>query len=59
MAAHHTPPFTNDQVAWIDERIRETVAASVRHCSLCGTSPISRVVACTEVDCPAREAQAA
>lgn len=48
----------------LDEaRVREIVAdemqRQVRHCALCGTSPISRVVACTEVDCPAREARAA
>lgn len=48
----------------LDEaRVREIVAdemqRQVRHCSLCGTAPFSRVVACTEVDCPAREAQAA
>lgn len=59
MACHPAPPFTDAQVAWLDQRVREQVAASVRHCSLCGTSPISRIVACIETDCPAREAQAA
>jgi hypothetical protein len=59
MAAHIEPPFSNDQIAWLDQRIAEKLKASVRHCSLCGTSPLARVVACIEVDCPAREAQAA
>ena len=59
MAAHVEPPFSVAQVAWINDRIAEQVKASVRHCLMCGTSPLSRVVACTEVDCPAREAQAA
>lgn len=59
MAAHPEPPFSDAQVAWLDQRIAQQIKASVRHCALCGTSPLSRVVACADVDCPAREAQAA
>lgn len=63
MACHDVPPFTDAQVAWLDRRIADRVGgevkAQVRHCALCGTSPLSRVVACTSTDCPAREAQAA
>lgn len=57
MACHPEPkPLTE---ALVRQIVRDEVRACVRHCSLCGTSPLSRVVACTEVDCPAREAQAA
>jgi len=59
MACHAEPPFTPEQVAWINQRLADraipVIQDQLRHCPRCWVLPLNRVAACVDVDCPTRQ----